>query len=383
MFKSSIRNLDFPKLNALLTSVFAMGGHERALTLLIDLPDAKLSDNSKWADRRRLAAEWYTILSENSNKLPFSTIMLFTYPNVGTNNNDLPEYLILAADSSTEGVWAPGESVVLENILEASSVVLAPTELSATAPLKNLAKRIQFRGATMPGFTRMMIPALALDYEKIHSRVMDLKSRLDRATNARVTFNVKGQYYDLLLDLRHRTAHASSGLIRENGMVANLPSGEAYIVPYEGERPGDVSRTAGTLPVQFEDEVVCYQVEQNVAVEVTTLGKISDLERLKLRDEPAYGNIAELGLGVLGEWGVKAVGSILLDEKLGLHIAFGRSEHLGGVTGPGRFLNPANVIHIDRVYVSTSQAKIEIKEVVLAYESDNIEAIMIDGKYVI
>ncbi len=383
MFKSVIRNLDFPKLHDLLKSVFALRDREQALTFLVDLPDGKLHDNAQWADRRRIAAEWYTILSENSKRLPFSTIMLCTYPNVGTNNNELPQSITLAADTAGEGGWFPGETVLLESMLRASSVVLAPTELSATAPLKNLAKQFDFRGATLPGFSREMIPALALDYEKIHARVMQLTSRLDRATSARVCFQVEGTQHVLLLDLRYRGAHASGGLMRENGIVANLPSGEAYIVPYEGERSNDTSHTAGTLPVQFEDEIVLFRVEGNKAVEVTSSGKASELEREKLLAEPAYGNIAELGLGVLGEWGVNAVGSILLDEKLGLHIAFGRSEHFGGITAPTSFRNAKNVIHLDFVYVPSSQPRIEVEDVVLMYTEGQSETIMVKGKYTV
>jgi len=40
-------------------------------------------------------------------------------------------------------------------------------------------------------------------------------------------------------DLRFRTGHASGGLMREEGIVGNLPSGEAYIVPYEGEKANE------------------------------------------------------------------------------------------------------------------------------------------------
>jgi leucyl aminopeptidase (aminopeptidase T) len=194
---------------------------------------------------------------------------------------------------------------------------------------------------------------------------------------------VDGVNYHLTLDLRYRTAHASGGLIREAGTVGNLPSGEAYIVPYEGERSGEPSRTAGELPVQFGNEIVLYRLEGNRAVEVLSRGAAADLESAKLRDEPAYGNIAELGLGVLGEWGVTAVGSILLDEKLGLHIAFGRSEHFGGVTSPSSFRSPGNVVHIDRVYVPSSQPRVQVEEVSLTYENGIREAIMLKGKYIV
>jgi hypothetical protein len=382
MFRSLKRNLDFEQLRTLLSSVFALKEKEGALTFLVDLPGTKLKDNAEWADRRRIAAEWYTTLAKHLDKLPFDGIMLYSYDNVGTNNNDLPSEMVLAAHATHGSSWMTGEIVSLEGILEITSVVLAPTELSATAPLKNLARKFHFRGATLPGFSRRMIPALTMDYEKVNERVMQFKLRLDRANAADIILLADGVEYRCALDLRHRTSHASGGLIRDLGTVANLPSGEAYIVPYEGENPGDKSNTSGVLPVQFDDEIVVYRLDNNRAVEVLTKGKQSERERATLREEPAYGNIAELGVGVLGEWGVTAVGSILLDEKLGLHIAFGRSEHFGGITGPTSFRNPANVVHIDKVYVPTSQPKIEVAEVLLKYEDGSAEVIMKHGKYV-
>lgn len=373
-------NLGFEELHSLLESVFGLKSKEASLTLMVDLPNSHLRDNSAWSDRRRVAEEWFSTLSARSSELSFDTILLCTYENVGTNNNDLP-HQICVAQSEGKCPYFPGEEVSLEKILKASSVVIAPTELSATAPLKNLAKSLGFRGATMPGFTRQMIPSLLLDYEKVNARVMSLKSRLDRAVGSVIELVADGTTYSLFVDLRYRSAHASGGLMREDGTVANLPSGEAYIVPYEGERAGDLSRTNGVLPVQFGDEIVLHRIEGNRATSVLSSGEQSDQERSRLQREPAYGNIAELGLGVLGEWGVRAMGSILLDEKLGLHIAFGRSEHFGGVTGPAAFMKPENVIHIDRVYVPSCQPRINPLRVSLSYEGGEIELIMENGEY--
>jgi hypothetical protein len=376
-------NLDFHKLHSLLKSVFDLREDERALTFFVDLPDEKVRDNTEWEDRRRIASEWYNTLSANMRKLPFTAIMLCTYDNVHTNNNDLPIDVTLAAITPGNSAWIPGEVIPLEGVLSTTSIVLAPTQLSATAPLKNLAKQFGFRGATLPGFSRKMMPALMLDYEKVNKRTMDFKSRLDSATSARIVFRTEGKEYVVNVDLRYRSAHASGGLMREAGIVANLPSGEAYIVPYEGERPGYPSQTSGLLPVQFGAEIVVYCLKENRASEVISSGKISDEERLKLQEEPAYGNIAELGFGVLDEWGVTATGSILIDEKLGLHIAFGRSEHFGGVTGPDAFRSPANVIHIDRVYVPSMQTLVSVSEVTLAYSDGGAEIIMRSGKYIV
>ncbi len=376
-------NLEFEQLSALLDSVFDLRETERWLTIMVDLPDARIADDDAWSDRRAIAGEWFQTLHDRRQELPFSAVVFCVYPNVGSNNADLPETVIVAEGPTEYGVLPEEKMMPLEEVLGSSGVVMALTQMSATAPLKVLAREHGFRGASMPGFSRAMIPALALDYVEVNDRVVEFKERMDRAEAISVHLEADGKRYESMFDLRFRTGHASGGLMREPGMVGNLPSGEAYVVPYEGERESEPSRTAGELPVQFDDEIVVYRLENNQAVEVLTDGPRSDEERKLLMAEPAYGNIGEVGIGVLGQWGVEAVGVTLLDEKLGLHIAFGRSDHFGGVTGPAMFRNRDNVIHIDRVYVESTQPGIVVREAAFAYPDGSRETIIRDGEFVV
>ena len=308
------------------------------------------------------------------------------YENVDNNNADLPETVYRFQGDPTE---LDSEKLIkgdgafgLHQTASEWHIVLAPTQFSTTAPLKNLARQHGFRAASMPGFHRKMIPALQIDYEEVHQQVMKMKTRLDEAIAIKIMFEATGKPYQFSVDTRHRTGHASSGLIREPGTAWNLPSGEAFIVPYEGEL-GEPSKTYGSLPVQFGDEIVVYKIEKNRAVEITSEGETSKKEREKLLDEPAYGNIAEIGFGVLQPFGIKPIGEMLLDEKLGLHIAFGRSDHFGGATSPEDFGNPQNVIHIDRIYIPEVQDRVEVKEVVFEYSGQQSELIIKSGEYVI
>jgi hypothetical protein len=68
---------------------------------------------------------------------------------------------------------------------------------------------------------------------------------------------------------------------------------------------------------------------------------------------------------VLGDFGLEPVGSILLDEKLGLHVAFGRSDHFGGAVGPADFSGPDAVVHLDRVYIPQVQPAVAVASVTL------------------
>ncbi|GIQ86870.1 hypothetical protein KIPB_008798, partial [Kipferlia bialata] len=299
------------------------------------------------------------------------------YRNAGGNNADLPvmchpigggrDTPTLHKADDLEGM----EEMPFKELFKAHSIVMCPTELSATAPMKVVAKAAGtgpdgLRAATMPGFTEAMVPALRLDYGIINKRVNMLKDLIHVAEQADLVFTVEGTEHKLTLDLRHRPGHASGGLFPNNGTAGNLPSGEAYIVPYEGEIAGDASRSQGTMPVQIGDEVVVYRIEGNKAVEVLTDGPASQEEWRHIQAEPAYANLAELGLGVLGDFGLKPTGSILLDEKLGLHIAFGRSDHFtGGTVGPKDFSCPDAVIHLDRVYIPETQPKVHVNSCTL------------------
>ena len=362
------RNLAPHQLLNLLDTVFKPGEGEKALTILVDLPGGTHADTPAWKDRRRIAAEWYTMLQGNLHLVRFSSIACCVYPCVSGNNADLPASVTLVDSCSLRQPSSGTRQASMDEILRSSSAVLAFTQLSATAPLKILARSVGFRGATLPGFSREMIPSLLLDYETIDARVRTLKALLDRAISAKIRLTARGESHELRLDLRYRTGHASGGLMREAPAVGNLPSGEAYIVPYEGERPDESSRSEGTLPVQFNDEIVVFDIRGNKAVAARGSGPAAQSQHRKLLDEPAYGNIAELGIGVLGELGVQAVGSTLLDEKLGLHIAFGRSDHFGGVTGPGAFRNQRNIVHVDWVYVPSVQRDIGVESVRLVFD---------------
>jgi len=353
-------------LRLLIERVFQPTEADLGLAIIVDLPDERLADNPDWAERRQMAADWYQKLVSEQDNLGLDRITLAWYPNAGGNNADLP-----AACHPGDGKIVPNhadevsgwDSRPFADLFSTHSMVLAPTELSATAPLKVATRGGGFRAATMPGFLPSMIPALRLDYGEINRRVNLLKELLDRAESAHFSFNADGSDYDLVLDLRHNTGHASGGLFPDNGVAGNLPSGEAYIVPYEGEREGDPSGSQGILPVQIDDEVVLYEIKGNKAVKVLTSGPASDREADHLKREPAYANLAELGLGVLGDFGLKPTGSILLDEKLGLHIAFGRSDHFGGTVGPDDFSGPDAVIHLDRVFIPETQPRVQVKEV--------------------
>lgn len=379
----------------LVRRVFAPGDGETDLALLIDFPDEHTPDHEAWQARRRLLADWQRRLAAAQGESGLDC-RLYGYRNVRANNADLPEVahrLDNITDGDTDlGSWQAEDleslpAVPFEQLLAEIPIFMAATQFSATAPLKLMSARHGCRAATMPGFHARMVNALRLDYGEVDRQVKALAARLSAAEGADFRFRVASeegatpQLHHLHLDLRHRRGHASGGLVRRPGQAGNLPSGEAYIVPYEGELPDTPSHTEGVLPVQLDGEVVLYRITGNRAVEVLSTGPVSDAERRTLDREPAYGNMAELGLGVLAGFGVQPVGTLLLDEKLGLHIAFGRSDHFGGQVGAEDFSSPQAVVHIDRVYLPETQPMVQVEAVDLR-TADGSEPLMRHGRYV-
>ncbi len=374
------------ELARLVDRVFAPRPEDTAVAVLVDLPDGELADTPEWAARREMAAGWVRELRRvTAAGLPCDLVL---YRNARRNNADLPREAWLHDPGMPLPATAddpdPGAAVPFAKVFDTHSILLAPTELSATAPLKLAAPRHGFRAATMPGFSADMIPALRLDYVEINRRVRHLADLLDRAAGAELEFRVDdGSRHRLHLDLRHRTAHASGGVLHEPGTAGNLPSGEAYIVPYEGELPSTPSLTEGRLPVELDGEVVLYRIRANRAVAVQSEGPVSRREAGLLAAEPAYGNLAELGLGVLGDFGIEPTGRVLLDEKLGLHIAFGRSDHFGGRVGADDFSTPEAVTHQDRVYIPALQPRVTVARAELLLADGTTAPLMRDGAWVV
>jgi len=342
-----------------------------AVLVMVDLPHGSLDDYAEWSARREMAEEWRQVFEQLGTEIGFSVHPLLTYPATGAPNSPLPEAGTI-----------DGQEVPFENILAETNIVVALTEFSATAPLAEYSQRFpNLRVASMPGATRSMEQsALAADYAEVARKAHILKEKLDKAAGARVQFSTGHEMY---FDLRYRDAHADDGRLPADGSgarIINLPSGEAYIAPYEGELEGDPSRTEGLIPVMLGDELVVARVEENHIVEVTGDGPQADEAREYLALDQARRNIAELGLGCNDK--ARVTGNVLEDEKvMGLHWAYGLSEHIGGTVGPDDFSDPRYVVHRDWVY--PKDGAIEIASLILEYGDGTSEEILRDGKYTV
>jgi hypothetical protein len=352
-------------LEKFLTDVFAPVAGER-VAVVVDTPTADVPDNPLWRERREMAAAWRDGLAKLGAKVGFETLPLVTFPSNGRSGADFP----------------PGP---LDAVLDGTSLLLALTEFSMTAALCDVCKRRPgadvFRSASMPGVQKWMEEtSLAADYGEVAKRCRLLKEAFLKADHAEVKFSTG---HRCLFDLRHRVCEADDGYLHRDKNddipVINLPSGETFQVPYEGEIAGDPSRTAGELPVSEEGEQIVFRVKGNKIVEVTGTGPVAGRYRAFFAVDPARANVAEMAFGCNDE--AKVTGNVLEDEKAGFHWAYGRSDHLGGRVGIADFSSPANLVHQDIVYAK--QSPISVASADLVEASGRRIPIIKDGAYVL
>ncbi|MDB6147293.1 MAG: hypothetical protein JWO45_957 [Spartobacteria bacterium] len=336
-------------------------------SVLIDVPHGNLLDDDEWRARRAMAERWHNALANLGSERDFEVLPLVTFKATGGNNAQLP----------LEGVQA-GRTMALEEIAQHVTLLLAMTEFSASAPLIGWSKRFpQLRAASMPRVApQMESSALAADYAHVARSCARLRERLARTSMADIEFSTGDRFR---FDFHFREAEVDDGYLPMTApmpRLINLPSGEAYVAGYEGEK-GQPSQTRGVLPIPWQNEIVRVRVDENRVQEVMGDTPVaSSLRDFLFADSPRC-NVAELGLGCNPK--ARVWGNVLEDEKAGPHIALGRSEHLGGTVGPNAFREPKNIWHEDFVYARG--CPVQIQRMSLVDDSGNAELIFANGSY--
>lgn len=338
--------------------------------VVVDMPHDDVPDNPTWQARRKMAERWQNALAELAVERDFEVRPLVSFRATGANNADLPETVVV-----------DGAERALNEEFGNTTLVIALTEFSATAPLAHLAAANEdFRAASMPGAEeRMEQTSLAADYTRVAARCRAIAEAMEGAVLCDVLFSTGHRCW---FDLRHRRAEMDDGSLprfKEGDRIINLPSGETFIVPYEGEFEDVPSWTAGTIPVVDDGELVLFHVVANTVIAVEGDGPAADGYAEFFDVDPARANIAEVAFGVNDK--AKVTGVVLEDEKAGFHWAFGRSDHLGGVVGVEDFAGPDSVVHQDIVYAKGNPIQVEQADVI--HGDGRRVSVIADGEYVV
>ena len=329
-------------IHAFIDEVFAPQAGERVL-LLVDEPTAQHPLNADWEARHALADEWHGAFAELGEKRGFEVLPILRFPAAAAHHAPFPEHGTL-----------DGRRVPVDDTLDEVSLAIGMNEVSMTSGLAMASMRrpgaASFRAASAPLLRKDMEDAcLAIDYAALRDRCAVLEALIQGAVAADVEFATGDR---CRFDLRHRRPGVDNGYLRrdkEGIPLINLPSGEVWITPYEGEIAGDVPRTEGVIPVALDDgSVASFRVEANRVVAVEGENPARDHYRRIFDVDPMRRNVGEIAFGC--NPGARVSGLYIEDEKAGFHWGFGRSDFLGGTVGPAHFLNEATVMHIDNPY---------------------------------
>ena len=343
-------------LSRLLLNTFRPKENER-ICILIDLPDISLVkdwaflNNENFSIQRHAYDSFYKALHENvMGELQLTGGDFFAYKETGGSNLDLPD-LAIAPD---------GSELSLENdVYPNYDIVLCISTYSATAPLTAFAKQFGFRGATLHGVNDIILRSgLAVDYNEVSKDAEKLRLALTRADHFEIDFQVENKIYTLKLDCDQQEAQKSHGICLVNEPdVANLPAGEVYFVPTGGE---------GEFIMQYGDGTIGLQtVEKGKIINSSLIrGNQSTIDEhnKKIESDPVTGELGELGFGTQE---LPVSGRDIQDEKIlgTMHVATGRSDHLGGSLTPDKFAKPINATHDDILFSPSKTPDITVCEV--------------------
>lgn len=348
---------DFPKfdLAKLLGTVFDPIDGCR-VAILIDLPDtsqmkdfAFLSDPALTIQEKAHSVFYQGLQGNVAKQLGVSGGEMFAYHETGGSNLDLPD----------EAVDSSGRTISLEDsVYTQYDLILCISTFSATAPLTAFAKKFGFRGATLHGLNDIILATgLAVDYREVSREAEKLRLSLTKADSFEIDFEMDNNQYQLTIECGGQEAQKSHGLcLGKAPDIANLPAGEVYFVP---------TGASGQFPMKFDDGTIAIMDVGEGRIHTSTFvtgdQSLVDAFNAKLKADPVTGEIGELGFGTQD---LPVSGRDIQDEKvLGtLHVATGRSDHLGGHLTPDLFAEKLHATHDDILFSPSKTPEIRVTQ---------------------
>jgi hypothetical protein len=314
------------------------------ICILIDLPDPKLIKDFGFLGHPELT------IQKNAVKFFFEPLRDGDLAELGLNGGEIFAYKITGGsnlDLPDEAHTPEGNIVSLKNdVYPHYDIILCISTYSATAPLTAFAKQYGFRGATLHGVNQTILrTGLAVNYDDVSVDAEKMRLGMTNADWVEIDFLFSGKTHTLRLELDGQEAQKSHGLCRGNEPdVANLPAGEIYYVP---------TGASGAFPMRYEDGTIGLMHVSEGRIQKAELlsgdASVVEAHNAKLVSDPVTGELGELGFGTQI---LPVSGRDIQDEKVRgtIHVATGRSDHLGGDLTPDKFAEHANATHDDILF---------------------------------
>lgn len=221
----------------------------------------------------------------------------------------------------------PPEAVA--SMMKLVDVVVCPTAKSLThTDARREAVKLGVRVGTMPGITvDIMSRCLNADFDKIVGMTHFIADQLKGVKLIRV---VTKAGTDISMPVEGRMIIPSTGVLREKGQSGNIPSGEVFLAPIEGQSNGTVVIDGSMASIGMIKTPITVKVVDGYAEEITGGEEAEHLITILDKSGRDARAVAEFGMGT--NYKAKLTGQILEDEKVfgTIHIAFGNNLTMGG-----------------------------------------------------
>ncbi len=345
-------------LSRLLSTVFSPVKGE-TIGVMIDLPEPEKAEHLRFLANpaftiQKIAHDvfWEGLKDGVAEELGLKLGGFYAYRITGGSNLDLPDE-----------AWTPNDGKVSleKDVYPNHDILLCISTYSATAPLTAHAKKIGFRGATLHGVNNIILNSgLAVNYNEVSIEAEKLRGALTGADAFEIDFECLGKTYTLRLECGRQEAQKSHGLCPPGKPdIANLPAGEVYFVP---------TSASGLFPMHYEedrDTVGLQHVEDGYVVKAELLKGNQELinrHNEKLKNDKPTGIIGELGFGTQE---LPVSGHDIQDEKIRgtVHVATGRSDHLGGHVDSSSFKDKSHATHDDILFAPFKTPEVHVPQV--------------------
>jgi len=320
--------------------------HERVLVFTDTLSAAETVSEQEHCRRERLRD--IALLTAEIGKVYAKKIIYKEFPATGSHGSEPPEELWASAfgeralDALRKSELLDAlinKTLAVDGLHKAAAIIgkHKKSAVNAVIALSNYStSHTQFRNfltglcgsryASMPLFDFAMIEGpMGTDWKALSKKTLAIAKMVNKAETVEVaTPNGSG----LTVSKKGRKALADTGILTKSGAFGNLPAGEVFFAPLEGNAQGVL--VLEWAPTRQLNKPVTLLIKDGIVQEVSGDDPYAAVLKAKLAERPDNRNIAELGIGTNSM--AKRPDNILESEKIlgTIHVALGDNSSFGG-----------------------------------------------------
>lgn len=233
---------------------------------------------------------------------------------------------LLAKSIDPDGLERARGVVAAGNAAVANIIIALANNSTSHTNFRKLACHAGARFASLPHFDPEMFgTSMTVDWPALAERTATLVAAVNRAAWVYVECP-NGTVMHICKKGRH--AEGDDGLLTADGAFGNLPAGEAYLAPLEGESHGTMVIEWG--PTAKLERPLTLTVADGRVVRIDGDDPLKQRLEAKFAENPNCRNLAELGIGTNDK--ASRPDNVLEAEKImgTIHLALGDNTGFGG-----------------------------------------------------